>query len=448
MRHVDDEMLNEYILSGGGDDPEFAEVARHIKDCDECHTRFRGMSAFFEALTSQDVWQSEEAGFGSDAQERLVLEFAARCQQEYVQAREALGPLIADPVGFILERAERRQEYRTTGAVRVLAEAANTACERNPLHARHLADAALAIAEQLSADDYPRDTVRTLRALAWKERANALRFLAEYPAALDALDRAERELYHPGLHAYEIGNIAYIRAVVFNYMDRLDEACAEAAKSAAIFSAYGDTDRWMRARSVEAGVLSYRHEFAHAAAAFEQLRAYAESNDDAIGVARYSYNMATCFLELGDATRATPLLLDARRTFQERGLRTEVVRTDWMLGILARVNGRFEESIAQLRAARKASEALALPEEAAHVTLDLIESLLLAGSTREISSLCSEVMRYFRRSGRLRQALTAAAFLKEAAAHGSIRVETVRHVRSFVQRLERQPDLLFAPPAD
>lgn len=448
MRHVGDEVLNEYILSGGGDDPEFAEVASHLKDCDECHTRFRGMSAFFEALTSQDVWQSEEAGFGSDAQERVVLEFAARCQREYVQARAALAPLLADPVVFIRERAERRQEYRTTGAVRVLAEAANTACERNPLHARHLADAALVIAQQLSTDDYPRDTVRTLRALAWKERANALRFLAEYPAALDALNRAERELYHPGLHAYEIGNIAYIRASVLMYMDRLDEASAQAVKSADIFAAYGDTEGWVRSRSVEAGVLFYRREFAQAADVFEQLRSYAKANDDALGMARHSYNMATCFLELGDASRATPLLLDARMTYQQRGVRTELVATDWKLGVLARVAGRFEESIVQLRAAKDASEALALPEEAAHITLDLIESLLLAGSTREIASLCSEVMRYFRRSGRLRQALTAAAFLKEAATHGNVRVETVRHVRSFVQRLERQPDLLFAPPTD
>jgi tetratricopeptide (TPR) repeat protein len=289
--------------------------------------------------------------------------------------------------------------------------------------------------------------VHTLRGLAWKERANALRFLAEYPAALDALDHAERELSGLGRNAFELGNIAYIRAVVLTYMDRLDEATRQAEESARIFAAYGDTDRWMRARSVEAGVLFYRREFSRAAEAFGQLRSYAESNDDAIGVARHSYHMATCFLELGDAARATPLLLDARRTYVERGVKTELVATDWKLGVLARVSGRLDESIAQLRAAKGTSEKLGLPEEAAHATLDLIESLLLVNRTGEIASLCSEVMRYFRRSGRLRQALTATAFLKEAAAHGRIRVETVQHVRSFVQRLERQPDLVFAPPS-
>jgi tetratricopeptide (TPR) repeat protein len=448
VSHIDDEVLAQYILSGDCGDPEFSGVADHLKECEECHIRFRGTTAFFEALTTPDVWEATERGFGAVGQKRAVLEFAARCQQEYVEARAELGPLLSDTVAFIRERVEHHKEYRTTGAVRVLSEAANAACERNPLHARNLADAAVAIAEQLSSDDYPRDTVHTLRGLAWKERANALRFLAEYPAALDSVDRAEREFSRLGPGAFELGNLAYIRASVLMYMDRLGEASWHAAESARIFAAYGDTQGWMRARSVEAGVLFYRREYARAADAFSQLRSYAESNDDAIGVARHSYHMATCFLEIGDAARASPLLLDARRTYKERDLRTEVIATDWMLAVLERVTGRFEESVAQLRGARKAAEELALTEEAAHITLDLVESLLLAGRTREISSLCSEVMRYFRRSGKLRQALTAAAFLKEAAAQGTIRVETVQHVRSFVQRLERLPDLLFAPPAE
>ncbi len=448
MTHIDEDALAEYALADGRNRAASAAVAGHLKECEECQARYGRMAAFFDALASPDMWEAADAGAGASASERAILEFAARSQEEYAEAHQALAPLIADTVVFIRERIERHEGYRTGGAVRVLSEAANEACERNPLHARNLADAAVVIAERLSTDDYPLDTVHTLRGLAWKERANALRFLAEYPAALDALDHAQRELSRLGPHAFELGNLAYIRASVLMYMDRLDEATRQAAESARIFAAYGDTERWMRARAVEAGVLFYRREFVGAAHVFEQLRAYAETKDDAIGIARHSYNMATCFLELGDAARALTLLLAARQTFEEEGARTWLVRADWMLGVQARVAGRFEESVPQLRAAKKTSEELALSEEVAHITLDLIESLLLVGRTREITSLCSEVMRYFRRSGKLRQAMTAAAFLKEAAAQGSIRVAQVQHVRSFVQRLERLPDLLFAPPVD
>jgi tetratricopeptide (TPR) repeat protein len=448
MNHLDDDVLADYVLSEGRDDRNRPGVASHLNECEQCQIGFRGTVAFFEALTTQEVWQAADGPFDVIDEERSVLEFAARCQREYLEARAALGPLLEDPVAFVRERFERHSEYATAGAVRVLSEAANTACERNPLHARRLAEAAVVIAEKLSTTDYPQDMVHSLRGLAWKECANALRFLAEYPAALDAVDRAEHEFSRNGPGAYELASLAYIRAVVFTYMDRLNEATRQAEESARISAAYGDTDAWMRARSIEAGVLFYRSKFAEAARAFEQLRAYAESNEDDLGMARHAYHMATCFLELGDAEQATPLLLDARRTFLNRDLPTWVIRTDWMLGVMTRISGRVVESVPRLRDVQKRCEALGMAEEAANITLDLIESLLIIGRVREISTLCSEVMRFFRRSGKLRQALTAVAFLKEAAAHGDIRVETVQHVRSFVRRLERLPDLLFAPPAE
>ncbi|MGH9422085.1 MAG: hypothetical protein ACRD3J_19055, partial [Thermoanaerobaculia bacterium] len=379
--------------------------------------------------------------------ENAVLAYAARSKEEYADARAALGAILKDPVAFVRARVERQQQYRTGGAVRVLAEAANGMCERNPIHARNLADAAVAIAGQIPEASYPPDAVRLLRSLAWKERANAMRVLAEYAAALDALDHAEREIVHLGRQTYEFASLAYIRAVVLTYMDRLHEATVKAAESAEIFAAYGDSRWWARARSIEAGVLFYRMEFADAARAFEQLVAFAVDKNDEIEGARQSYNLAACYLELGDAAHAGPLLFDTRRCYLQHDMRTEVLRTDWKIGVLSRVGGRFEESIVQFRATRRTAEVLSLPSEVARITLDLIESLLVIGQTREVPALCADVIRYFRRAGQLRQALTAAAFLREAATAGTIRVATVQHVRRFVQDLERQPQLIFLPPS-
>ncbi len=446
MTHIDEETLSEYIVTP--DDPEFASVAEHLRTCEQCETRFRSLSAFLDTLADRGTWQTVQGFSDTEEEERAVLAFAARSRQEYVDARAALAPVLKDSVAFVRERVERQEQYRTAGAVRILAESANETCERSPLHARNLADAAVAIAEQLRESSYPRDSVRLLRSLAWKERANAMRFLAEYPAALDALDHAEREIAHLGSHTYEFASLAYIRAVVLTYTDRLQEATVKAVESAEIFAAYGDTQWWMRARSVEAGVLFYRREFAQAARAFEQLLAFAVDRNDEVEAARQSYNLAICYLELGDATSAAPLLFDARRTYVQRGIQTELVRTDWKIGLLSRVSGRLDESIRQFRATKGAAEGLSLQAEAANITLDLIESLLLVGQPREVPSLCAEVLRYFRRDGKLRQALTAVAFLREAATAGTVRVSTVQHVRRFVQQLERQPQLIFSPPPD
>ena len=444
MNHLDDDDLAEYALlpDGPREDP---RTAAHLAGCAECTVRLNGVRAFLDALASPASWEMAgvlDTGRGSDDD---LFNFAAASQQEYADAAEALAPLIRNAVVFVRERVDRKKEFRTLGAVRVLAEAANAACEREPIHARNLADAAVNIAAVLPAGDYPPDSIRALRGLAWKERANALRYLAEYDLALEALDQAGEELAPFGSRTFESANLSYIRSVILTYTDRLGEAAQQAALSAAIFTEYGDADRAMRARSVQAGVLYYRRDYRGAVAIFEELLTYAEGKGDKVETARQAYNAGACWIELGDGGRAESLLNGARETYIALRMRTEVARADWNLGVAARVSGRIGESVTRLRAAKASCEQLGMADEAANASLDLIESLLLSRGEREIVSLCSEVMRYYRRAGKMHQALTAAAFLKEAAKAGTIRKETVRHVRHFVQDLDRRPELVFVP---
>lgn len=444
MSHLHEDALAEYALlpDGPREDP---KTAAHLAECAECTVRLNGIRAFLDALASPASWELAgvlDSGRGS---EEDLFNFAAQAQQEYVDAAEALAPLLTNAVAFVRERVEQKPEYRTLGAVRVLAEAANAACEREPIHARNLADAAVVIADALSVGNYPLDSIRALRGLAWKERANALRYLAEYELALEALDHAGKEFAHFGSRTFESANLSYIRSVILTYTDRLGEATQQAALSAAIFTEYGDADRAMRARSVQAGVLYYRRDYRGAVAIFEELLAFAEGKGDRVETARQASNAGACWIELGDGLRAESLLVRARETYNARGMRTEVAGADWKLGVIPRLAGDLKESVVRLRAAKAACEQLGMADEAANATLDLMESLLLLGRSAEISPLCSEVMRYYKRAGKVHQALTAAAFLKEAASAGTIRTETVHHVRRFVEELDRRPELVFVP---
>jgi hypothetical protein len=45
-------------------------------------------------------------------------------------------------------------------------------------------------------------------------------------------------------------------------------------------------------------------------------------------------------------------------------------------------------------------------------------------------------------------ALTAVAYMKEAAAAGTLRAASVNAVRTYLRRVDRQPDLVFVPPPD
>jgi hypothetical protein len=78
---------------------------------------------------------------------------------------------------------------------------------------------------------------------------------------------------------------------------------------------------------------------------------------------------------------------------------------------------------------RRQFERLGLLDDAALATIDLVESLTIAGQTAEVGRLCSDAMRYTRRAGNRRQALIAAAYdaPKEAVATtAEISVETMR----------------------
>jgi hypothetical protein len=89
-----------------------------------------------------------------------------------------------------------------------------------------------------------------------------------------------------------------------------------------------------------------------------------------------------------------------------------------------------------------------LTNDGALVTLDIIESLVASGNTAEIVPLAADLIETFLASGKVSGALTAAAYLKEAAATHRLTSAAIHHVRVFLNRAERRPNLVFLPPPD
>jgi hypothetical protein len=72
--------------------------------------------------------------------------------------------------------------------------------------------------------------------------------------------------------------------------------------------------------------------------------------------------------------------------------------------------------------------------------------LLAAGRTNEIVELTSRLFRVFTKAGMLTGALTAMAYIREAAEAGTLTPAAVETVRTFLHKVQRTPELLFAPP--
>jgi len=425
------------------------DIAAHLDECAACSAQYVDVQRFDDDLSSVDTWtQPRNLRSTEDATRGRLREIAWRLAKETEEAERSLGQLVANPLPFIWKDVSRKRGFRTAGAVRVLCLAANNACERDPLHALNLADAAVAIAVSFNeAEHYLGTNVHQLLGHAWKERANALRYLGRFPGALDALDQAKREYERADANPFDLAVLLYTRGIVLYRSARASEAEQCADEAAAIFAATGDRVRYLHARMLRASVRYSLQDLAGARDDYRALLARAKEEGDHLLAARLSSAAARCELDLGDAKSAEPALLDALGIFEREGMETEVARIRWALARVPLVDGHFAVAISQLRASRLECQQLGMADDDAYVALDLVEALVATGGAhlQEVQKLCRELFATFKAAGMVNEALTALAYLRESTRARTITPGKVRHVRLFLNRLEDQPTLRFDP---
>ncbi|HEX8254245.1 MAG TPA: tetratricopeptide repeat protein [Thermoanaerobaculia bacterium] len=445
--HYDELALQDYL-----DDPasveDRAEMELHLALCRSCAELLDELRAFDATLAAESVWELADS-----AQEEAPGELrtiAAMIAREDSDAAQLLTPLIASPASFRRANITAVPSMRTAGVVRKLASESRALRERQPMHALVLADAAIALADQLPADKYPETMVDELRGGGWLERANVLRYLGRYAEALDATDIAARAYARSPVSVYSMALIGYLRAVIFVETQRLDEALPLVRKAARVFKQFGEDERYVHAKIVEASVLFDQNRYREARDLFLSLVRVAKGLGDATTLARLYGNVANCQLRLHELESADIYFARALSLYEALGLETERIRTRWSIGSLRIANGDVADGLARLREARREVEELGLRSDAALVSLDIAEALLAAGTAsgaQQAAELCSSIIESFTSVGMTGHALTALAFLNEAFASGRATPGMVRHVRHY---LETRPDHTgnpFVPPS-
>lgn len=205
--------------------PDEGAVTSHLEHCPSCAAILDEIRSFDEALRTEEVWHFADELETRHERQRLE-ELEQQIAREEEEAARMLHPLLGSPFRFLWSNIAPKKRYRSGGVVRLLARASADAREQDPLHALNLADAAVAIAESLPVDTYPARGVYHLHGLAWKERANACRYLNRHADALEALDRAERAYRRLLVNDLELAVVDYVRGTVLWKQQRLDEALA------------------------------------------------------------------------------------------------------------------------------------------------------------------------------------------------------------------------------
>lgn len=444
--HYDETAFQDYL-----DDPEgFASrdaLEAHVSACTPCRTLLDELRAFDEALAADSLW--ELAGRANENPPEAIRVLAEMLAREDSDAAELLAPLVASPVSFRRANVSAIPAMRTAGVVRRLCAESRSLRERQPMHALVVADAAIAISDQLPVPRYPQPLLDELRGDAWHERANVLRYLGRHPEALDALDIAERAYSGSPVAVYWTAIVEYSRAVIFIETGKLEEAARLSRRSARIFRQFGEDERYVHAKILEGAILFDHSRFREARDLFTELLNLAKRLGDAASLARLYLNIANCQLRLNELASADSYFTRALSLYEALGLETERIRTRWSIGCLRIAAGDVPDGLARLREARREFEELGARTDAALVTLDIAE-VLLAGETSagatEAAELCSGLVESFTAVGMTGNALTALAFLQEAFASGAVTPQLVRHVREYLQAHPDQHGTPFVPP--
>lgn len=418
-----------------------AEIEREIASCAECRTTFELVAVADDELSDPDVWEPVTGSASLDS----LREHGARVAAEDEEAAALLEPFLRAPAQAAWQSFHSKR-YRTGGVVRKLIAHAATLHECEPLVALTFADAAIMIAEVLPDDSYAANTVYELRGTAWKERANALRFLGRYDEGLESLRRAERAYRALTWPAFGLASVAHVRASILLEQERYEEASEAAAIAEQAFSYLGDDDRQMGALFMRAIVAFQRRQLETAIELFRRISDYGETHHDALWTARAAQALGNCYLDARNAAEASVQLHTALVLFRELGQRTQIIRTEWGVARLFMDGGKLEEAIRRLRTVIAEFASGGMVTDSALAGLDLAEILLAVGQQREIVVLTRDLFRVFTDAGMLTGALTAIAYLKEAAESGRLTSADIEAVRGFLRRAERQPSLRFVPP--
>jgi tetratricopeptide (TPR) repeat protein len=442
-RHYDDEALISLLES------ERADADVHLPACKPCSAKIVSFKMISDALADRDVWDTREVRTEAvPATIATLRAFADRMTDEDSRAEAALQELLLGSREEWLPRLKQNPEWWTAGVVRKLIDRAYAAVVTMPPDAVEMTTVATTIAEQLDPLDHPSDTVPRLRGSAWRDRAYALYYTGDFPAAEAALFTAERHFSCCALNEYDLARLGIVKALVLRPFERFSDAAAVAAASALTFEYFGDLDKIASAKLAQVHMMYSRDLYVEAEQVLLNLERQLATSTNAETHARVLANLGFCNWKLRRVDSAIQYYDCASALLDAVGARTETVRIRWSVTVMLAEAGKVADACARLRDLTGEMEHLGMLSEAALAGLDVAELLLAQNRYEEVSEICRSAMNAFELAGLAytSRAMTALAFIREAADQRRSDRELVRTVREYIRKLPAQPNLLFAPP--
>lgn len=398
------------VLAESPDDARAATLNEHVVRCAECRGEVERFRSLMSDLRSDVVW--------SDI-------------SEPAEMPETLAALV-ERVTF--ERRHGTRLSESVAAAEQLNEEVISLLERDPRAALALSTKAIEAASTLPSS-YPTAVRAQVLGTGWKNRGNVLRMIGEYKDAFAALDEAERAYSQSSVHAFGVATVDYVRATTHYFMGHFDAALSLVRRAALVFEQFADHRRHSHARLLEGCVLFDSGDARAAREVFYSLLPAAHADGDRATLARLFGNIAQCYVNTADHTLARTYARQALSLYRQLGMRTEAVRTGWIVGRLDAAAGESETALDRLRAAEREFMELAMPVEASLVALDIASLLIERNEVDEVPDLCRAIVDRFVAAELSEKTREAHALALESVRRGADPVELVAVTRRLVDAL-------------
>ncbi|HUP48533.1 MAG TPA: hypothetical protein VNA04_07065 [Thermoanaerobaculia bacterium] len=443
-RHYDDETL--IGLLSRTLDP---ERDSHLAICSTCSDTLASYKVIAEVLGEEAAWDLRDLRQEPVPETVAALRSAslAVAADQHI-ATAAVANLLRLPQQQWLPAVTASSELQKPAIVHALVKASEEVLYRDPAEALTVARLATEVGGVLVPQHGSADVVFRSRGTAWRQFAFVAFYVGDYPAAWRGVDQAQTAFESCVVSDYELGRVSIVRGLILSASDRHEEALDEARSAARIFRAFGDRQRFAAARSAEAFSLLNQLRYREALPILEDLEERYKADMDSEARALVLGNLALCQWQLGAVPRALDLYQITAAIYEETANAPEAARVRYNVACLLAAEGRHAEAKLRLRSVRDDFQRLGMAHMAVSAGLDLAELLLAEKSYADAEELCATAVQQFQTTGlsTTTEGMTALLYLREATAQRRATPQTAQHVRKYIQRLPKEPQLLFAPP--
>lgn len=362
-------------------------------------------------------------------------ELERRLRESRAEAERWL-PHLLELSGLRLAGELARRPELQPGLAQLLLDRVDDAVDRDPARAYELTTALVACT----------GLPDPVKGRAWTSHAGALRALARYGEAHDAIANA-LGLFGRGVgSSWFIAAAEVVEARVLHEEGAGEEALRRIRRAAEVFLLHGGVEHYVAARMLEAWMQWDRGREAAAAQVWRDAGGEALERGDVAAMAFLESRMGTFLLRHDRPEEAARCFASARERFEKTGPPREALRARRGLAEATAARGELDRAVAELGEVQARLLATGALGDAAIAAIAMLELLLAAGRAAEVLALAERIVDRFTEAGLTLNALRAWTFVRRRARTGVLAADDLTAVRDYFECLPLRPNTRFEPP--